>query len=368
MVQNYEVLNKCTMSARCKSRCRISFHTFLDMIEQGMKECSKSSPRKQLSPTLRVTKLSDSIDCEDYLEVHYSNPSKHNHKEEAKVEIKAKQSPNKSKGGRILPDIHDISAITHIESVQSQERTHNSDEILSKSPHSKGENILQHVENITHIEQVQNKRTSITSAGSSISYVDESLTQEEAQMLDNENDCFSWEEDKLLLEIDETLEGSGELTTQNNENLMTSSQNHTENGELKRKEEDTKAVKQEDEEMEHDGTRNQKLHSLNRSESGSSITSTASNLSAKAIGFKHRLAESIKGLRGESRESSLELDDIRPVTPTTLPSDDCGFPLNIFTKVTAMLIFLDVGQNHKLFHNELARLKISIIIPWLLTY
>ena len=366
MVQNYEVLNKCTMSARCKSRCRISFHTFLDMIEQGMKECSKSSPRKQLSPTLRVTKLSDSIDCEDYLEVHYSNPSKH--KEEAKVEIKAKQSPNKSKGGRILPDIHDISAITHIESVQSQERTHNSDEILSKSPHSKGENILQHVENITHIEQVQNKRTSITSAGSSISYVDESLTQEEAQMLDNENDCFSWEEDKLLLEIDETLEGSGELTTQNNENLMTSSQNHTENGELKRKEEDTKAVKQEDEEMEHDGTRNQKLHSLNRSESGSSITSTASNLSAKAIGFKHRLAESIKGLRGESRESSLELDDIRPVTPTTLPSDDCGFPLNIFTKVTAMLIFLDVGQNHKLFHNELARLKISIIIPWLLTY
>ena len=306
------------------------------MIEQGMKECSKSSPRKKLSPTLRVTKLSDSIDSEDYLEVHYSNPSKHNDKEEAKVEIKAKQSPNKSQERKIVPDIHDISAITHIESVQSQGRTHNSDEILSKSPHSRNEDILQHVENITHIEKVQNKRTSITSAGSSISYVDESLTQEEAQMLDNENDCFSWEEDKLLLEIDETLEGSGELTTQNNENLVTSSQNHAENGKPKRKEKDTKAVKQEDEEMEHDGTRNQKL---NRSESGSSITSTASNISAKAMGFKHRLAESIKGLRGESRESSLELDDMRPVTPTTLPSDDCGFPLNIFTKVTAMLIF-----------------------------
>ena len=312
----------------------IRIMSFSDMIEQGMKECSKSSPRKQLSPTLKVTKISESNDSEDYLEVHYTDPSKNNNHAEASVEIKPKQSPSKSQARRVITDIHDISAITQIESVQSRERTHNSDEILSKSPHSKGEDILQHVENITHIEQVQNKRTSITSAGSSTSYVDESLTQEEAQMLDNENDCFSWEEDKLLLEIDETLEGSSKLSTQSSEKTI-SSRNHVGSPKTNQKGDKEMLKQREEEEMEHDGSphKEQKTHSLNRSESGSSIASTASNLSAKAFGFKHRLVGSLKGLRGESRESSLELDDMRPVTPTTLPSDNCGFPLNIFTKV-----------------------------------
>ena len=305
------------------------------MIEQGMKECSKSSPRKHLSPTLKVTKVSDSIDSEDYLEVHYTDSSKNNNQEEPKVEIKSKQSPSKSQARRVITDIHDISAITAIENVQMRERTHNSDEILSKSPHSKGEDILQHVENTTHIEQVQNKRTSITSAGSTASYVDESLTQEEAQMLDNENDCFSLEEDKLRLEIDETLEGSGEMSAKSSQKTTASSQNHVGDAEANQTANNKGNLKREEEEMEHDGSTNkgQKSHGLNRSESGSSIASTASNLSLKAMGFKHRLAESLKGLRGESRESSLELDDMRPITPTTLPSDDCGFPLNIFTKV-----------------------------------
>ena len=321
----------------CQIRHHITCHVnayFPDMIEQGMKECSKSSPRKHLSPTLKVTKVSDSIDSEDCLEVHYTDSSKNNNQEEPKVQIKTKQSPSQTR--RVVTDIHDISAITQIENVQMKERTHNSDEILSKSPHSKGEDILQHVENITHIEQVQNKRTSITSAGSTTSYVDESLTHEEAQMLDNENDCFSWEEDKLLLEIDETLEGSGEASVQSSE--KTSIQNHVGDAETNQTANNKGNLKrEEEEEMEHDGSINkgQKSHGLNRSESGSSIASTASNLSLKAMGFKHRLAESLKGLRGESRESSLELDDMRPVTPTTLPSDDCGFPLNIFTKVGA---------------------------------
>lgn len=306
----------------------------VEMIEQGMKECSKSSPRKQLSPTLKVTKVSDSIDSEDYLEVHYSNTSKQTDQGEAKVEIKPKQSPSKSQPKRVVSDIHDISAITHIESVQCRDETHNSDEILSKSPHSKGEDILQHVENITHIEKVQDKRTSITSGGSSASYVDESLTQEEAQMLDNENDCFSWEDDRLLLEIDDALESSGGKVSPSSQNHLGNEESAS--GAEQNVETDSKAnLKRENEEMDHDGTpeKQPKSHSLNRSESGSSIASTASNISAKAMGFKHRLAESLKGLRGESRESSVELDDMRPVTPTTLPSDNCGFPLNIFTKV-----------------------------------
>ncbi len=310
------------------------------MIEHGMKECSKSSPRKLLSPTLKVRKMDDSFDSEDYLEVHYTDTSKNNNQSEAKVTIqKSKTTPPKQENSksneRNFVDIHDIFAVTHLESVQSEGQSQSDESILSKSPHTKGEDILQHVEDITHVERVQNKRTSITSAGSANSYVDESLTQEETLMLDNDNECFSWEEDKLLLEIDETLESTAEPTTKvHTSKILTSDSDKCDSS--KHNSEDTRANEDPQvEEMEHDGTpRGQRSQSMTHSESGSSIGSAASNISSKAIELKNRLAGSIRNnIMRETQDSSVELDAMRPVTPTTLPADDCGFPLNVFTKV-----------------------------------
>lgn len=284
-----------------------------EMLEKGMKECSKSSPRKQLSPTLKVAKLSDSIDAEDYLEVHYSN---HSRDRDSKVEIKAKQATK-------VTDIHDISAITQIEGVQTIEPIQTED-ILSASPHSQGEDVLEHVETITHIERVQNKRSS---AGSRSSYVDDSLTQEEAQMLDNEADCFSWEDDKFLLEINEGSEGTGEQS--NSDKGSPSFRNHVEDiGKSPKASAKDKGSKKGSK-----GEESTNGQSMVRSDSGSSLTATASNLSVKAMGLRNRLAESFKGIRADKESSNFDVEDVRPVTPTTLPSDDYGFPLNIFTKV-----------------------------------
>ena len=282
--------------------------------------------------------MDNSFDSEEYLEVHYTDTSKNNNQSEAKVSIqKAKTMPAKEQNSksneRNFVDIHDIFAVTHLESVQLAGQSQCDESILSKSPHTKGEDILQHVEDITHVERVQNKRTSITSAGSANSYVDESLTQEETLMLDNDNECFSWEEDKLLLEIDETLENTAEPTTKvHTSKLLTSDSDKCDSS--KQNNEDI-SEEPRDEEMEHDGTpRGQRSQSMTRSESGSSIGSAASNISSKAIELKNRLAGSIRNnIMRETQDSSVELDDMRPVTPTTLPADDCGFPLNVFTKV-----------------------------------
>lgn len=296
-----------------------------------MKECAKSSPKKLLSPTLGTARVSDAHDGEDFLEVRYtSDPSKNNNHDDTKVEIR-RQSPKKHH----VTDALDVRAITQVQSIQATGETHDMDCILSMSPHTKDEDILQHVEDITHTERVQRKRTS---AGSAASYVDESLTQQEAQMLDNEMDCFSWEDDKVLLEIDEALVGSEQSSS-----ALTPPSKHNsaatpipiptpkDSFNLDTGQVTTKRSAEED--MDSEIVKVHRTHS--RTESGSSVASTASNLSARALGLKQRLTDSLREMRGAgSRESSVELDELRPVTPTTLPADDCGFPLNIFTKVS----------------------------------
>ena len=327
------------------------------MIAHGLKESACYSPLKQLSPTFKVTQVGS--DLEEFLEVNYKEgdspsdavdavpsgaaekDSSVHHNDSAK-ENSAQSQPEpeqeilnkKNKEVRNLekynPDLSmelNINAITHIEPVQSLPvNMGTSDSILSQSPRksSEGErDPLGNIEEITTVESVQLPEALVNNT---IHPLD---SPESIRQIDKE-DCFSWEEDKLLLEIDEILE----VETESEQHIRLKE----EEMELSVKEEKRDKGEKEFEDQKQPQLEVPTTTDLTRTDSKTSINSkdsTSSNTSNTASYFRTKLSAFSPWSQQKAAEKGIKIEmmDIRPLSPTNLKVDEFGFPLAIFTKV-----------------------------------
>lgn len=417
------------------------------LVEYGLQESASYSPTRQLSPTLKITRLNSlSDDTNEYLEVHYtdtptSTDIKHAEKEEStatKVNIasrtlsssstesqtgssrrdhkKPKVSPGHpvkvsdvksmaepaDKSSHDFPGIHrqcsresqgsisadnidhplssayarrssdessqprsrqnsgskkdkdkdnferklehaatTIDRITHLETVQDTSLSQGDEGILKVSAQDAKTNKkdpLEFVHEITKVSSVQKHIQRLSSSSRTGSLPDEDLTPDEKELLGDSDECaFSWQEDKLLLEINEDVESPDVfgMTPTEKSRLRSSS-----SSERKPVSDDSSTVLSPEDPDDEGVTHSHNLDleadlfsDLGQGQSGR-------NISGGDIGAKSFKSRSIRNKLSAAWSSSkdansmnVELTEIRPVTPSSLNVDEFGFPISIFTKV-----------------------------------
>jgi hypothetical protein len=248
----------------------------------------------------------------------------------------------------------DIDKVTHVESVQ-QSSCDNGEGVLS-SPHEKSNDPLEFIDDITKVEPIQETALSqlpqvagVTHGSSEFQDLD---SPESLKEIDRE-DCFSWEDDKLLLEIEEELDTSvGQ--SKDAKSILNLPQEGAVGGEL-----DSNITPVHNESStEKRASKNIQFYSefyvplddqdisngkalLSHSSSQNSLSSQGSSsghgqIRAAGAFLKNKLHLPRGGKRSPSK-TSVDGENLgsekRPYSPTTLEIDACGFPLSVFTKV-----------------------------------
>lgn len=260
-----------------------------------------------------------------------------------------------------------IENITHFEQPQEPDTLKPDCSILEHSPNRNlSEDPLGNIEDFTKIQSVQGQGHNSRSRSKSPSPVKSaspktpgtpasvhSLSASKMQdldspesllQIDSEDNCFSWEDDKVLLEIKPEDDPSMSI-----EDAMESLISEPEIINMDREVEIESADKQENfDSLNIDITKEVKLTDdgdiknddqktgLARSDSKGSSSSVGSNVSAKAI--KDKLSLALRSLSAEEEESpnspTRKQVQVRPMSPTNIDTDECGFPLSIFAKVS----------------------------------
>ncbi|CAH1789148.1 unnamed protein product [Owenia fusiformis] len=245
----------------------------------------------------------------------------------------------------------DVSQITHIEAIQRLSSQDGDEAMLSSSPKvSSGP--LDNINDITQVEPVQGLRVDVTQPiPINVQDLD---TPESIQQIDNE-DLFSFEEDKLLLtmegtdtsstrtpdsdipdlsiggtSVDPDKKGHGlYIATSDPMNNMFNSEDSFQDISLLSDKDTPKSELAPVPII----ARKDSQSSIN---SSNSIKSNNSNISSKTMLLKGKLT-SVFGFKGgqkqevEQKSESPEIIE-RPLSPTTLNLDDFGLPLSIYTK------------------------------------
>ena len=296
-----------------------------------------------------------------------------------------------------------IDRITHTEPIQDEATAISDEAVLTDNPpqqqkHKKDP--LEFVQEITKITPIQKRFHRLSSSGRSSSIPDEDLTPDEKELLGDTDECaFNWQEDKLLLEINEeegnshgmssppsgrtkprTGSGKGvdaskprmvpgmavEVAALNDPDINATStgathshnldldfdmlgghekplgqgQGHPSKTVLLGSKTESKVVDEAHEELwSSDMSRSESKNSVG---SRGSDKSASSNLSSKAQLFRSKLSAAWAGNKDDDK-FNVELQEIRPLTPTSLNVDEYGFPMAIFTKVRVKL--------HKCWHS-----------------
>ena len=185
------------------------------------------------------------------------------------------------------------------------------------------------------------------SIGASSVASDDLLTQDEQQLLDND-EPVNFEEDKLLLEIDSELDGNVDSNVEVNGDVDGS-------GDAGKMEEcNDSSAKSIDKDTAEDGTK----ADMDSAEALESEHNTVGHIGARASQLKKRLSDvwtswqrEEEGRAAEEGEEAAEEGqeeeelDSRAISPSTLPVDDCGFPLSILTKVSCVTRVDDIEDS-----------------------
>lgn len=297
---------------------------FPGMLENGLVESASYSPSKQLSPTMKMTKAYSLDDtAEEFLEVHYTGDD--SNRTEAKLVEERPPSPvNSSKTSEVpktaetvvreqpKSDPLQIDNITHVEAVQ-QPSSVPSEDILSTSPVKGVSDPLAQVDGITHREKVQSVSEELHSGELEQGLPDAGTLAKMEEMIEEDDACFSWEDDKLLLEIDSELD---------------SQSGHSANASLN--ESAFKDMKEKSEKTQGASTSTKPESSKSDDKESSQSTTTVGQLTPEKLGSK--IKDKFSSLWQGQVENGVELQDMRPVSPTNLKLDEHGFPLSVFTK------------------------------------
>ena len=303
------------------------------MIQHGLVESACYSPLRQLSPTMKMTRAHSNDDTsEEFLEVHYSGPSDINPRvatgQKCAIE-QDQQSSNIKVKTEIADDVREVvreqprpenvlsvDNVTHMDTAAKSNISDNSS-VPTKNPTDLHTQVVE----VSNRGKVQSASEYLQSQELESGLPDAGTVAKMEEMIEEDDACFGWEDDKLLLEIDAELEpdqagGSGkteEIYAESDQGLSSDlfdphgSAGSSELSKGNKEKRDT-------------------------SESASQRANGAGPLSPERIGSK--LKDRFSSLWYGQVENGMELQDMRPVSPTTLQLDDHGFPLSIFTKVT----------------------------------
>lgn len=237
-----------------------------------------------------------------------------------------------------------MKSITHIEAVQTGEIIKNNSSVVNI------EEYAEKCEEFDENEKSSNLELSLNledlKRSNSIEDID---SPESIQKIDRE-DCFSWEEDSLLLTIDPNLDSSGD----HSEQLKAA------NSLAEKKSEADERLSQP---IENPFTKTSQLldGDVEKKEdvSFTDIPLTENNSKAeekdspgkKAAALKNKLSTAFGGFnvkekirnRKANNNKMIPMQDLKVKVPTIpkLQQDDCGFPLIIFTKVS-FVVFLSI--------------------------
>lgn len=360
------------------------------MIESGLSGSASYHPKKALSQTMKVTSVGS--DEEDYLEIHYKDsasnsevdladlaqgegsdkmPSVHTSssscdhnqvansrhsvasqsvssqnsfsdtRQAAKPDCAVSANERKTSSTSSQPTDFvakgcdapmSIDTITHLQRVQSKEGLQKDAAILEDSKRqTEKTDILQFVEDITQVQNVQ--KPSNSSSLEEAYSPDFSLEGNVDDLLDND-ECFSWEDSKGKLQIDTPVEDSSAENSTFAEESVDDTSEKTVESEHKPTLENLQGFDDVLLDAESASENKDKMFRTDSVDSQSSVrssSSTASNLSAAAYLLKHRISTAFWP---EEEEDKVELQVMRPISPSTIPVDDLGLPLGIFSKVS----------------------------------
>ncbi len=317
------------------------------MIEYGLMESASYKANRQLSPTLKVTKVSDTqSDAEDFLEIHYTDTTTESQQNEIasdkNIPKSATSNTDVTHKTHSSPGLKDKKAKNRMNLECKMEQvaaTQSGSASPQRSPKKGG----------TKDKSKRGSRSSRRSASTSSVHSDEGLTVEEQQLLDSDEHA-SFEEDKLLLEINEILEppvgmSSEKVTNDVNGDLprvhrscsVDTEENHSPKASNNTVEVGTELAQDalsDDPDETH----------INRSDSVDSDKSASSNIGSKAMMLKSKLSTALTGWQDKD-ENKYELQDMRPMSPTELQADNFGFPLAIFTKVNTVCSWINIFKS-----------------------
>ncbi|XP_064647381.1 late secretory pathway protein AVL9 homolog isoform X2 [Lineus longissimus] len=247
----------------------------------------------------------------------------------------------------------DIDAVTHVESVQLA--SFDNGEGGLSSPHERSNHPLEFIEDITKVEPVQETACAqlapVSGVGPTSTEIEDLDSPESLKEIDRE-DCFSWEEDKLLLEIEEELDTSVGLSKEATVMRSVSEQRPV-GGVSESSVADHSQVKESVDKYEKnviefysefyvplgntDAFKNG-MTGLSHSDSLNSLSSQGSSsghIRSAGAFLKNKLLSPLSGKRSPSK-MSVDGENMscvqRPYSPTTLEIDASGFPLSVFTK------------------------------------
>lgn len=224
----------------------------------------------------------------------------------------------------------DMKSLTQIEAVQTGETILNVNSVINI------EEFQQKCEEFDDKEKPSSLEISLNledlKRSNSIEDID---SPESIQKIDRE-DCFSWEEDSLLLTIDPVLDLSGDHSQPNPSTEMAD-----ERIENVKEIENEINVKPNDCVIKADSS-TEDMPKVHETVVGESSPDISDKDSKKSAGFKNKLSTAFGGLsvkdKFKNRKSNnnkmvpmQDLKDTIPVVPK-IEQDDCGFPLVIFTK------------------------------------
>ncbi|XP_048755693.2 late secretory pathway protein AVL9 homolog isoform X2 [Ostrea edulis] len=353
---------------------------FPGMIEFGLEESSSVELNRQLSPTLRNTACSDS--SEEFLEVCYHDEKvKYNNahsKEDQEVTQNSCSEPEELEiprdGMNRSKYSEDTSAqdrIKNVDTAQDCDKQPRDDvqpkpvRSLSDTGGDNSANVkditklsaiqtgttLKQTDSVINVEEVKDRLEDLTDEEDEVSKFELSLNLEDArevlkrsegieeldspesiQKIDQE-DCFSWEEDRLLLSFEHKesireVESSEQQIHQSASNKQSCDTRHsgTDTESLSTRESDKTNVDKESSE------------SVEKEDNASDIKKSPGT---KAAVIKNKISSAFSGLKAKrasgSPLSSPTSDSSPPEMPADLRSskfvqDDCGFPLAVFTK------------------------------------
>ncbi|XP_013409171.1 late secretory pathway protein AVL9 homolog isoform X2 [Lingula anatina] len=281
------------------------------------------------------------------------------------------------------PDLNplNIESITHKENLQTHDKLYTDSSILEESPtKDPSPDPLGNIEAITRVSPVQNQSYRMDDSiegNMDLQGLEDLDSPESLRQIDSEDNCFSWNEDRSMLQIKDEAEEKGgdhQATPENSGTFLgtkveepqeiniergtsedgvfmtamataaaASQKMRNKRNVIFRKPSDEVAeinhTKQDGEEKDASaGTDAKSKPELIHSDSVSSDKSTSSNISAKLReSFSLAFSSSVDWVKRreepESPNSPTRLKvKVRPMSPINFVVDECGFPLSIFTK------------------------------------
>jgi len=281
------------------------------MLEYGLKESASYTPERLLSPTLKVMKM-NSVDEEDFLEVHYTTAQQVPLTKERTLITAMGDLPEIKEPETSENDMFNIKKITHASPIQTQHH------VITTQPTRIRYRSEPAVEISTSVKSLQ-RSFSLPEEERTVTEVE---AEQQLEDLLEAEDCFNWDEDKLLLEIDDSL-------ASDSDSKSSRSPRRDLDGDNAAQEEYDVGVLDDNK----DGV-------VSRDSSDNSISSSSSaRLSITA--FKDKFSSPLRSKAKSSPQHSPTTDlkeNMMPPATSALVTDEFGFPLSIFTKVSTVFL------------------------------